>query len=340
MAEKNPPPASPTTDEPPAKPRLITRRRVLLAAGGVVGTALLGAGGVLLYDERQRFGRDVEQSIGDHRVSLSTVIPRMVIAHGLDVARTVRAAIERMGGLQQLIAPSDVVLIKPNIGWMSTPEQGANTHPEVVAELVRLCRATNAKRVLVADCPVRKSRGAFERSGILAAASEAGAEVFIPEETRHVTVRISERLGTWDVIEPFVVATKIINVPVAKHHPLLGATAGMKNWIGITNRLRLVFHNDLHQSIAELAALMRPTLTVVDATRVLMANGPQGGSLDDVKSVQTVVASLDPVAADAWACEAVGVAPAALPHFLELTEGMGLGQRDYRALQPVEVMAG
>ena len=54
------------------------------------------------------------------------------------------------------------------------------------------------------------------------------------------------------------------------------------------------------------ALLMRPTLTVVDATRVLMANGPAGGRLADAKPVGTVAACLDPVAADSWVCELPG----------------------------------
>jgi len=256
----------------------LTRRRLLLgAAGGVAGLGLLGAGVFYVTDRAKRFGRDAERVIPDHSVALPASAPRMVIARGVDPASNVRAAVERLGGITQLVTPADVVVIKPNIGWDRTPEQGANTHPEVVAEVVRLCRAARARRVIVSDCPVRRSRDAFERSGILAAAAAAGAEVIVPEESRYHTVEISQRLGTWDVLEPFVIATKVINVPVAKHHELTGVTCGLKNWIGITGKLRIMFHDDLQRSIAELAALMRPTLTIVDASRVLMEHGPAGG---------------------------------------------------------------
>jgi uncharacterized protein (DUF362 family) len=243
-----------------------------------------------------------------------------------------------MGGLGQLITRDDVVLVKPNIGWSSTPEQGANTHPEVVAEVVRLCRAARPRRVIVCDCPVRRSRGAFERSGIMAAAAAAGAEVVLPEESRYHTVEVSERLGTWDVLEPFVIATRVINVPVAKHHDLTGVTCGLKNWIGITGRLRIMFHDDLQRSIAELAALMRPTLTIVDASRVLMEHGPTGGSLDDVKPTRAIAAGFDPVALDAWAYDLIGRGPR--PANLDIAAGMGLGRTDYAALAPVELVTG
>ncbi|KAA0253511.1 DUF362 domain-containing protein [Acidobacteria bacterium ACD] len=318
--------------------RLLTRRRVLLGLGGVAGAGVLGTGGFLLTDRYRRFVRRADHRIPDHRVDLPASVPRIVIARGVDPARNVRAAVERLGGMARFVGPGDVVVVKPNVGWERTPEQGANTHPEVVAEVVRLCREARASRVVVSDCPVRRSRGAFERSGILVAASAAGAEVVLPEESRYVPVEVSKRLGTWDVLEPFVVATKLINVPVAKHHDLTGVTCGLKNWIGITGKLRVMFHDDIQRSIAELAALMRPTLTVVDASRVLMHHGPVGGSLDDVKPVRAVAAGLDPVALDAWACSLFAGQP--LPGNLHLAASMGLGQVDFTALGPVEVLAG
>jgi uncharacterized protein (DUF362 family) len=319
--------------------RGLTRRGVLLGTvGGLAGLGVLGAGGFLLTDRLKRFGRRAERVIPDHRVAVPAAAPRMVIARGADPARNVRAAVERLGGMARLVTPVDVVVIKPNIGWERTPEQGANTHPDVVAEVVRLCRAAGARRVIVSDCPLKRSRGAFESSGILAAAAAAGAEVIVPEESSYRTVEISKRLGTWDVLEPFIIATKVINVPVAKHHDLTGMTCGLKNWIGITGRLRIMFHNDLQRSIAELAALMRPTLTIVDASRVLMVHGPAGGSLGDVKPVRTIAAGFDPVALDAWAFSLLGKGP--LPANLGLAEAMGLGRLDYAALSPVEIISG
>ena len=317
---------------------LVTRRRVLVGAAGVVGAGALGAGGFILQDYLKRFARRSDAAIPDHRVALPAALPRMVIARGADPARNVRTAVERLGGMSRLVSSADVVVVKPNIGWDRTPEQGANTHPGVVAEVVRLCREAGCRRVIVCDCPISTPRAALERSGILAAATAAGAEVAFPEASRYRTVEISKRLGTWDVLEPFVIATKVINVPTAKSHAGTGLSGGLKNWIGITGKLRVMFHTDLQRSIAELAALMRPTLTVLDASRVLMQHGPQGGSLADVKPVRTVAAGFDPVALDAFACSLLGMAP--LPESLRLAAGMGLGRTDFAALAPVEITAG
>ena len=322
------------------KPKRRTRRRVLQAGGALLAAGALAGGGYVLYGRQQRFGREAKMTIKDHRVQLPSTAPRMVIAHGANPVTNTRAVIQRMGGMKQFVTPQDVVLIKPNIGWNRRPAHAANTQPDVVAELVRACRGAGAKRVIVCDCPVSKARKSFKRSGILAAASAAGAQVIMPEESRYHTVKISERLGTWEVLEPFFEATKIINVPVAKHHVLVGFSGGMKNWFGITTKLRMILHNDLQRSIAELGALMRPTLTVLDASLVLMRNGPQGAGLADVKQVNTVAASVDPVAMDAWAVGLLGGKVKKLPEFLRLAQSMGLGRTDYRSLNPVEITTG
>ena len=69
------------------------------------------------------------------------------------------------------------------------------------------------------------------------------------------------------------------------------------------------------------------TLTVVDATRVLLGNGPQGGSLDDVRVVGAVCAGIDPVLCDVWGAAQLDVKPSALPYLAE-AERRGLGRSD------------
>ena len=83
---------------------------------------------------------------------------------------------------------------------------------------------------------------------------------------------------------------------------------------------------------------MRPTLTIVDASRVLMEHGPAGGSLADVKPVRTLAAGYDPVALDAWACTLFG--RSVQPANLSIAERMGLGTRDFASLAPIEITTG
>jgi uncharacterized protein (DUF362 family) len=267
----------------------------------------------------------------DHRVKLPATSPKLVIAHGKDPARNVRAVLERMGGLKQFISSNDTVLIKPNAAWERAPFQGATTTPAVVAELVRAVRDAGAREVIVTDCPVDNAERCFERSGILKAARDAGAKVILPSGSTYVDVKIPGKLGTWPMLAPYAAASKIINVPIAKHHGGARVTAGMKNWIGITDKRRELFHADLDDSIASLADLMRPTLTLVDATRILMRNGPRGGNLDDVRTSNALALSTDPVAVDCWAVELLE-AHIGEVKYLKLAADRKLGLIDYRSV--------
>ena len=176
-------------------------------------------------------------------------------------------------------AKQDVVVLKPNIAWDRTPEQAANTNPEVVAEVVRQCWQAGAKRVIVTDVSCNEPRRCFQRSGIQAAARAEGAEVILPDPDRFREVDMGGVvLKSWPVFTPFLEADKVINLPIAKHHALTGATLGMKNWYGILGGERNRLHQQIHQSLVDLANFMLPTLTLMDCYRILLRNGPTGGN--------------------------------------------------------------
>jgi uncharacterized protein (DUF362 family) len=282
---------------------------------------------------------DVDRTILDHRVEVAPTVPRFIVARGKDPAKNVEAAVQRLGGLKLFVQKGETVLLKPNVSWDRRPEQAANTNPQVMAALVRACRDAGAGKILVCDHPVNDAERCFTRSGVMDAARQAGATVILPAQTRYHFVRIPGKLGRWPVLEPFITATKIINVPVIKHHSLTQASLGMKNWYGILGGRRAQLHQRIDDSIAELAALMRPTLTVVDATRLLVRNGPTGGSLADVKPGEALAVSLDPIAADAWAAAQLELDPQSLPWLL-LGRDKRLGSLDYKGLAPIEITTG
>jgi uncharacterized protein (DUF362 family) len=274
----------------------------------------------------------------DHRVKPVSG-KTLAIARGTSAAKNVRAVLDALGGVGRFLSPSDRVLIKPNIAWDRRPEQGATTNPEVVAEVVRACRDIGVKEIRVIDCPVDKPELTYQRSGIRDAARAAGAIVLLPSQSEYAQIQIPGRNVTWPIRDAFLWADKIINVPIAKHHSVSTLTAGMKNWIGITDKQRSQFHVSIHESIVNLAELMRPTLTVIDATRVLMRNGPRGGNYDDVKVLSTLIATVDPVAGDACACDVLGFAREKVA-FLKLAAQRGLGRVDWKKLSPIELQLG
>jgi uncharacterized protein (DUF362 family) len=252
-------------------------------------------------------------------------LPELVVAQGEDPRQLVRKALQELGGMGRFIARGDVVLVKPNIGWDRTPEQAANTNPQVVAEVVRLCREAGASRVVVTDVSCNDPRRCFGRSGIAQAAGAEGADVILPDDGTLRKVDLQRSLGSWPVLEPLLKADKVINIPVAKNHSLSGVTLGMKNWLGIVGGVRSWLHQDIHTSVVDLAECVRPELTFIDAYRVLIRNGPTGGSLSDVEVRKTLIAATDPVAADAYAAQAFwGLDSSSLP-YLKIAQDRGLG---------------
>jgi len=260
--------------------------------------------------------------------------PVSVVSIGTDrdYERLVARTLEPLGGIRAFVAPGAKVVIKPNIGWDRTPEQGANTHPLVVKCLARLCLDAGAQRVMVFDRTCNEERRCYTRSGILPvleAMGERKVRCDFIDSRKFVPVEIERgrSLNRWEFYQDALDADCYINVPVAKHHGLAGLTLGLKNTMGVIGGNRGRIHQDIGQKLADLATVIQPSLTVIDATRMLMKNGPQGGNLDDVKVADTVLASADPVAADAFASTLFGLRPDDLASTIAAFR-MGLGEMD------------
>jgi uncharacterized protein (DUF362 family) len=252
-------------------------------------------------------------------------LPGAAVARGAEPAKLVRAAVEAVGGMDRFVRPGETVLLKPNMAWDRTPEQGANTHPEVVAEVARLCHECGAGRVVVAEVPVHDGERCAERSGIGAAAREAGADLVLPSSAGFELAALGGSvLQDWEVFAPAITADRLINLPVVKDHALSRLTCGLKNLYGLIGGTRARLHQRIHPSIADLGAAFPPTLTVIDATRVMLRGGPQGGRMDDVVPTEAVAAGTDAVALDAFGATLLGVDPREIPHIV-LAEGKGLG---------------
>lgn len=305
----------------------------LLRAGGL-GAGTAGAA-VWLRNRSRRPEEPLPLGLRrDLRAPAMADLPELVVVRGGEPRAAVRRAVEALGGMRRFVARGDVVAIKPNMAWDRTPEQAANTNPDVVAEVARLCFEAGAARVLVGDVPTNEPHRVYQRSGIAAAARAEGAEIVLPERRRFRRVDLrGELLGEWPVFDLVLRADKVINIPVVKHHSLTGATLGIKNWYGILGGQRHRLHQRIQESLADLADFMRPTLTILDAWRVLVRNGPTGGNLADVELHRTVIAGTDPVALDAWAAKAYWDLDERRMPYLRLAARRGLGTPEFEKLR-------
>lgn len=259
--------------------------------------------------------------------------PQLAMAQGESPAAITREAMALLGGMKSFVAKGDRVMIKPNIGWDRTPELAACTNPEVVRTIVELCFDAGAKEVTVMDHTINQAQRCYSRSGIAEAAKAAGAKVPFVNNFRLKKMALQgEWLKEWEVFTDFVEADKLINLPIAKHHSLSRLTMGMKNWLGAIGGSRNQLHQRIDEAMVDLAAFFRPELTVLDAYRILVRNGPQGGRLSDIKLQKTVIASTDPVAAEALGATFFGIAPQDLP-YLEIARKRGLGETDLEKIR-------
>ena len=229
---------------------------------------------------------------------------------GYTINSLVRKTFDAVGGMGTFIAKGDVVVIKPNLSWARAPELAATTHPEVLRAVIELCQEAGAKKVRIADHTIHGAERCFAITGAGAVARETGADLVFPRSSLMRDMNLNgHRLDVWPVFVPIVEADKRINLPVAKVHGLSGLTLGMKNWIGAVGGRRYALHQDIHQTIVDLAQYFRPTVTLIDATRVMIQNGPSGGSMADVSIKNRLILSNDPVAADARAAGIFGYRP-------------------------------
>lgn len=239
-------------------------------------------------------------------------MPVVAVAEGKEYEKITVKAVAALGGMKRFVKSGDVVVIKPNIGWDRRPEHAANTHPLVVKALVEEALHAGAKRVKVFDRSCNDERRCYVNSGIAEALKNMKqVELKYVEEERFKKVLLNgTALREWELYGEALSADVFINVPIAKHHGLTRLTLGLKNIMGVMGENRGNIHRNIDHALADVNAVLRSHLVVIDATRILTAHGPQGGDLEDVRITNKVIASTDIVAADAYATTLFGLKPA------------------------------
>ena len=240
--------------------------------------------------------------------------PPLAVRTGKNVPLLVKETLSALGGMEPFVKPGDVVVLKPNIGWDRTVELAANTHPDVVKALALHCLEAGAKQVRIFDRPCNDERRCYTQSGIRAAVESIKSDrISLEYMNRHsykeLEIRGGQAFDRWEFYMPAIEADRLINVPIAKHHSISKLTLGMKNLMGVIGGNRGRLHHNIAEALTDIATVIHADLTVIDATRILVANGPQGGRVEDVRVTDTLIASPDMVAADAYATTLFGLKP-------------------------------
>jgi len=263
----------------------------------------------------------------------------LAVVRGADAEAITMRALAAIGGIERFVKNGYDVIIKPNMCNASHgPEYASTTNPDVVAALVKMCLGAGAKRVRVMDFPFSGTgEMAYEISKVAPAVKAAGGEMEAMAPMRFAETPIPDGvdLKKWDIYQPVLEADLVINLPIAKHHSLARLTLGGKNLMGVVLD-RGSMHRNLGQRIADVVSVDKPQLTEIDATRNLMANGPTGGNLADVKQANTIIASHDIVAADAYATSLFNLKPEDISYIVAAAK-MGLGVMDLSSVKVEEL---
>lgn len=269
----------------------------------------------------------------DYRVAKPALAADVGIGRQGTPREKLLAALDAIGGITHYIQPGDIVLVKPNVAFDRAPNLGATSNPELLRELVQLllvdCRA---QEVRVADNPIEAPADCFAKSRIREASETSGGRVYLPDSNAFKMLNTpGAKLieNWWFFHRPFTNVDKVIGLAPVKDHNLCHASMGMKNWYGLLGGTRNQFHQDIHEIVSDLSIMMRPTMTILDGSHILMQNGPTGGDPSNVKKGDAVVAAVDPVACDAWAFEHLLERGREYPTYLLKAEEKGAGKLDW-----------
>jgi uncharacterized protein (DUF362 family) len=298
--------------------RIISRRQFIITTAAGVAIGLAG------YPSFLRAAEEVD----------------LAVISGEPAAAT-RKALEALGGITRFVKKGQRVVIKPNMSFAKTPDFAASTHPLVVVAVAQACIEAGAREVLVLDHTLQRAELCLERTGIRDACKQhvPGVHVLALQDRkffREIRIPQGKVLDRVEVLTDILDNAVLINVPVAKSHSATGVSLGLKGLMGLIWD-RESFHSqfNINQGIADLATVIKPQLTILDATRAMVSGGPGGPG--DVKKPNLIIAGVDPVAVDSYG---VGIVPwygknfkgRQVEHLLEAYQ-RGLGKIDVEKLR-------
>jgi uncharacterized protein (DUF362 family) len=225
-----------------------------------------------------------------------------------DPVAATKKALEALGGISRFVKKGQRVVLKPNMSFTRTPEFGATTHPQVVATVAQACMEAGAQQVLVLDHTLHRAELCLERTGIREACKDIpGVHVLALQERkffREIKIPQGKVLERVEVMKEVLDSPVLINIPVAKSHSATGVSMGIKGLMGLIWD-REIFHSqvNMNQALADLATVIKPQLTILDATRALTSGGPGGPG--EVKKPNLIIAGIDPVAVDSYGVSVV-----------------------------------
>jgi prephenate dehydratase/uncharacterized protein (DUF362 family) len=239
------------------------------------------------------------------------------------------------------------VLLKPNIGRIGTPESGIVTNPQVIAAAIDFFRSAGASFCAVGESPITgvDVMESFKTSGITEICYQRNCPIIDMDVRRPIDIAVPnsvtlEKISVCADVFDFDI---LVSVPVMKMHMHTGVTLSIKNMKGcLWSRSKVHLHmlppvpycddKSLNVAVADMASVLYPHIALIDGTIGMEGLGPSAGT---PKKLGVVIVSTNALAADAVACEIMGVIPTSVPHLRILQErGSGTIDTDQITVTP------
>jgi len=275
----------------------VTRKQFLKILGGLaVITSASGAFWKFFLEEKVNPPRQPYSPENG-----KSVVSIVAGSSDIDIEYMVRQAVNSIGGMEQIVSSGQTVVVKPAV---LTSSPNCAPDPRVVASVAKLAQEAGGKVIVAENSASGGAEYCLSKIGITAAIEELGIEVkdLTSEKEIQMEIPYGVKLQTIKTYPTIYNCDVLISVPRLKRHGSATVTIALKNMMGAITRSEMGrFHRtSLSQCIADLNTVIRPDLTVVDATAAMTRTGPTGG---DMVELNTIFASKDPVACDRVAAQ-------------------------------------
>lgn len=245
-----------------------------------------------------------------------------------DVAALVshlRTILEWLGGMDTLFPKRGKILLKPNIGSISSPQEARNTDPRVIEGMIILLREFGVDEIIIAESSIVgiDTSLAFSAMGLDRLIGQYQVKFLDLKHEPTITKKVPDPL-----VVPSIQVSKVldavdtfINLPKLKTICAVPVSFGLKNLKGvIPDEEKKRFHRlGLSKALVDLGKVVKPHLTIID--------GITASELYEPREVNLIVAGRDVIATDSVAAAAIGLSPGQI-EYLRLAQGAGIGTAD------------
>jgi uncharacterized protein (DUF362 family)/NAD-dependent dihydropyrimidine dehydrogenase PreA subunit len=235
-----------------------------------------------------------------------------------ELAEKLDFLLAELGGLEEFVKEGDTVLFKTNLLMGKAPEAAVTTNPEFIRVLAKKVKALGAE-VIIADSPGgpfndKLLKRAYQKSGLYQMAAEENIKLNYNTDSKKYDYKEGKINKSFQLASYLEEADLIINLPKLKTHGLTMYTGGVKNLFGcIPGVLKAEYHlrmqsvYDFSRMLNDLAALVAPELTIMDAVVGMEGEGPSNGK---PREFNYLLASTSPYYLDLAAVKILGIEPA------------------------------